>query len=239
MGNILSAGIVIACDVIELHELRELVEETNDVDGVVGYKVGFSTCLTHGLVSVMKEIRNLTGKFVIYDHQKAATDIPATGKLFAAVCKRAQLDGAILFPFAGPETQKLWIAALLQEGIKPIVGALMTHPKFLNREGGYIVDAAPETIFKIALAEGVDYFVLPGTKLELANALAVSLGEKARFFIPGVGSQGGTITKIAEQLPLERCFPIVGSAIYNARGKRKAAKAFALEYKSVIERIIR
>ncbi len=79
-------GIIIACDVEAIEELRSLVEIARDSSVVVGYKVGFSLALRFGLPAVVSEVKNLTAAPVIYDHQKAGTDIPQMGQPFAACC---------------------------------------------------------------------------------------------------------------------------------------------------------
>jgi hypothetical protein len=45
----------------------------------------------------------------IYFSSAYDQDIPETGELFAKVCKDAGVDAVILFPQAGPETEKAWI----------------------------------------------------------------------------------------------------------------------------------
>ena len=130
-------SIIPACDVtLDIYE--EIIKETADVDGIGGYKIGFALGLSHGLPRVIEVARKYTDKPIIYDHQKAATDIPDTGKQFAWTCKNAGVDAVIFFPQAGPKTEEAWIECALQEGLGVIVGGLMTHPKYLFSEDGYI-----------------------------------------------------------------------------------------------------
>ncbi len=63
----------------------------------------------HGLPAVIIAARKHTDKPIIYDHQKAGTDIPDTGRNFARVVKKAGVDTVIFFPQAGPETARAWI----------------------------------------------------------------------------------------------------------------------------------
>lgn len=93
-------SVIPACDVPTLEEFEEIVKETADVEGIGGYKVGLELGLSYGLGRVVEVARKYTAKPIIYDHQKAGTDIPDTGKNFAEVCKRAGVDAVILFPQA-------------------------------------------------------------------------------------------------------------------------------------------
>ena len=75
-------SIIPACDVETLDELKRLVKATCAVEGVGGYKIGFDLVIPYGMKKVVEEIRGLTDLPIIYDHQKAGTDIPDMGKKF-------------------------------------------------------------------------------------------------------------------------------------------------------------
>jgi orotidine-5'-phosphate decarboxylase len=178
-------SIVPALDVLDLDVMERVVASLADHPFVHGYKLGFSVGLTHGLPRAVELIRKHSDKPVIYDHQKAATDIPATGKLFASVMTAAGIDEVILFPQAGPVTLRAWIEALHERGRKVIVGGAMTH-------AGYL-DAAPERMYGIAREAGVRAFVMPLTKPGIAQAAAEAAGvtPEMEVYSPGYGSQGG------------------------------------------------
>ena len=89
--------IIPALDVADLETALRLVCRTAGRASVYGYKLGFALGLAYGLPETVRRIREWTDKPLIYDHQKAATDIPDTGALFADVLKRAGIDEAILF----------------------------------------------------------------------------------------------------------------------------------------------
>ena len=97
-------GIIVACDVDNVEILKNLVEKTYDIEGVVGYKIGANLALQYGLRNIMEEIDFHLP--VIYDHQKAGTDIPYIGKKFAKACQISNISGVILFPQAGPKTEE-------------------------------------------------------------------------------------------------------------------------------------
>ena len=220
-------SVIVAADV-EAAMLPKLVENTCLVQGVGGYKLGFELGLEQGLSSVVAMVRDRTQLPVIYDHQKAGTDIPATGRAFARVCSKAGINAAILFPFGGGETEPAWIRACQDAGLGVIVGAHMTQPKFLWNEGGFIDQHAPDRIFDIAMGEGVRDFVVPGNKIEAVGYYrrkfdtALGLGNFT-LYAPGFITQGGDISDVAG-VAGNRWHAIVGSAIYQAVDMRAAAE---------------
>ncbi len=228
-------GIILAADVTSLSELSALLRAASHVPEVVGVKVGFSLALHHGLGPVVRAVRNVSDLPVIYDHQKAGTDIPQMGERFAAICRSASVCGVILFPQAGPETLKGFVSAALDHEVIPIVGLVMTHRAYLRSEGGYIVDDAPDLICQAALDLGVTTFVLPGTKPDIIRRFAsapLASCPSAAIMMPGIGSQGGAISAAFAAAAPHRRFAIIGSAVYRASDPQAALVAFAEEIKA-------
>lgn len=223
-----SSGIILACDVTTLPELRSLVSIQTERQGIVGIKIGFMLALKFGLPSVVAEIRNVSSLPIIYDHQKAGTDIPAMGASFAECCDEAGVDAAIIFAHAGPATLRAFVEALSKTRVTPIVGAAMTHPHFLISEGGYISDDIAEQAYNLALSLDIDWFVAPGTKPELIRRLAALAhqNERAAVMMPGIGTQQGDINLAFEAAGSMRKYAIIGSAIYKAQDPLAAATCF-------------
>ncbi len=218
-------SVIPACDVETLEKFEEIVRETADNPKIGGYKIGFELGLGYGLAAVVDTARKHTDKPLIYDHQKAATDIPDTGKNFARVCKKAGVDAVIFFPQAGPETERAWIYHALDQGLKVIVGGRMTHSAYAVSEGGFITDEGAEEMYRIAARAGVTNFVVPGNKPEVIahiKGLIENEGVTPIFYSPGFVAQGGDITKAAE-VAGDSWHAIAGRAIYNAADIRAAA----------------
>jgi orotidine-5'-phosphate decarboxylase len=221
-------SIIPACDVGTLDKLSELIEQTHDVDGIGAYKIdGPGSCVLRiGLEVAVKEVRSWTDLPIIYDHQKAGTDIPDMGKNFATNLE-GLVEAAILFPFTGPETQTAWTKALQDGGIVPIIGAEMTHPGFNEVEGGYIAIDAPKRMFELAVADGVRDFVVPGNKPAVVAAcrelLAGLLGDESfALYAPGFVKQGGVISEAGHAAgPFFHA--IVGRGIYEQEDMQAAA----------------
>jgi len=204
-----------ALDCNELEDAVRIARAVGHLDFVYGFKVGFSLGLAHGLPRVVNQLRAHTNKPIIYDHQKAATDIPATGALFAHTVAAAGVDEAILFPQAGPETLKAWIDALATAGAEIIVGGVKTHPAYLVSEGGFIADEAVTRMYRIAIENGVSRFVVPLTKPEVTEQLYREAGmtDEHRFYSPGLGRQGGDPARFEF---LKTHYLIVGRALLSA-----------------------
>ena len=222
----LKKSIIVACDVNSLEKLSKLIKATYSVKGIGAYKIGFELVIPFGMKAVVKTIRKITKLPIIYDHQKAGTDIPEMGGKFMKACKLA--DAVILFPQAGPETEVAWIKSAQQSKMKVIIGGEMTHQAFLKEAGGFIDDNAPKRIYEIAASMGVADFVIPGNKPDKSMEYVGIIKNKVRnpvFYSPGLITQGGSITELASKL--ESWHAIVGRAIYEAKDMRKAAEELA------------
>lgn len=225
-----SHGVIIACDVKSVDELKNLVISTAGIEGIVGYKLGFMLGLQYGLPEIVSLVKDESDLPVIYDYQKAGTDIPEMAENFSWVMKTAKVDSAIIFPQAGPATHEAFVNALKKAGVIPMVGGEMTHPRFLEKDGGYIRNDAPDDIYKLALQLGVEYFIVPGNKPDSVKKYAELLAEaNPKFCMPGIGRQGGGIEAAFSACSDFDAYAIIGAAIYKSPDVKVAAKKFCEE----------
>jgi len=224
-------SIIPACDVpLDLYE--KILKETKDIEKIGGYKIGFFLALKYGLPKIVELTRKYTNKPIIYDHQKAGTDIPSMGEKFVKICKNSGIDAIIIFPQAGPETERTWIEYAKENDLGIIVGGLMTHEKYRKSEGGFLDDEGIFEIYRIAADLGIRNFVVPGNKLEEIKKIKEILEERGItpiFYAPGFVTQGGEITETAK-VAGRYWHAIVGRGIYKAKDIKKAA----LEYASML-----
>ena len=221
----LKKSIIPSCDVDSLENLRKLVKSTCSVEGIGAYKIGFELVIPFGMEKVVKTIKKITKLPIIYDHQKAGTDIPEMGEKFMKACKL--VDAVILFPQAGPETEKEWIKAAQKFRMNVIIGGEMTHQAFLKGQGGFIDDDAPRRIYEIAASMNVKDFVVPGNKPDKALGYKEIIESKVKnpvFYSPGLITQGGSISGLAKKL--DSWHAIIGRAIYESKYMEKAAEEF-------------
>lgn len=232
-------SIIPACDVSTIEDFENLIKETQDIEGIGAYKIGFSLSLRYGLLKIVETARKHTSKPLIYDHQKAGTDIPETGIKFAKIMKESGIDAAILVPQAGPETQAAWTKALKENGLEVIIGGLMTHSRYLYSDGGYIEDSAVFWMYRNALSNDVTNFVVPGNQpkkiakirddiIWYSSRIGKEITEPTLYAM-GFGVQGGEIKEVAK-VAGNYWHAIIGKGIYKSKDIRKAA----LEYASQI-----
>jgi len=213
----LSKSIIPAAD-LEGEHLPTLCRAVADIPRIKAIKIGFDLGLT-GLRQVVDAVKGVNPEFkVIYDHQKAANDIPAMGERFANRLKASGVDAAILFPFTGPATQKAWTEACMNAGLIVLTGGVMTHPEFLASEGGYIPDDVPERIYRLAIELGVRSFVVPGNKLDWVEKLRALFDQeigagKFDLFAPGLVTQGGDVSACGKAAG-PQFHAICGSGLY-------------------------
>ncbi len=225
-------GIIVACDVVSIEDFRELVSKTYHIEGIVGYKVGATLGLSYGLKTLTDIVKEYCTLPMIYDHQKAGTDIPQMGEKFAEVCSNGGMRSVIIFPQAGPETEKAFIKAIFDKKMVPMVGGEMTHPAYLEKEGGFIKNDSPERMYSIGAESGAEYFILPGNRYDAIrkyNEFLSGILPSPKYCMPGIGSQGGKIEKVFSILKGRAAYAIVGSAIYKSDDMEKAAKEFCGE----------
>ncbi|MBI4548309.1 MAG: orotidine 5'-phosphate decarboxylase [Ignavibacteriae bacterium] len=217
-------SIIPACDVNK-EKFEDIVRETRDITQIGAYKLSAALGLSVGLPTLVNIARRHTNKPLIYDHQKAGTDIPDTGKDFATMLRDCGIDAMIIFPLAGPATQTAWIQSAQEVNLPVISGGHMTHERFLASEGGYIEDAAIEKMYTNSASLGVTDYVVPGNKPEVIKRIReILIASKVDpvFYAPGFITQGGSISEAA-LVAGPKWHAIVGRAIYEARDIQKVA----------------
>ncbi len=226
----LDRSVIPACDIDELDKFKEVVAGTAGNPKIGGYKIGFELGYGGkgwGLADVVEVAKSgAPEKTVIFDHQKAGSDIPDTGKNFARKMKKAGVDAVIFFPQAGPETERAWIYHAFDQGLKVIVGGRMTHPAYAVSEGGFITDEGALMMYRIAAQAGVSDFVVPGNKPQVIAQIKELVREEGihnpTFYAPGFVTQGGDVSEAAK-VAGDRFHAIVGRDIMNAPDKKAAA----------------
>jgi orotidine-5'-phosphate decarboxylase len=219
-------SIIPALDVDNLEKVKVIVNETKTFPTIGAYKIGFSLALRFGLQKVVEEIKSICpDKPVIYDHQKAATDIPETGDNFMQICKDADIDATIIFPLSGIATQKAWIKSAVNRNLRVIVGGMMTHPGFTTIDGGYLDSESIINLYQTAIVHEITDFVVPGTKPEFVKKLISTLFKEdfiePVFYSPGLVTQGGDVSEMSEILQYD-WHAIVGRKINNSDNIQKS-----------------
>jgi len=250
MGKIieLDRSVVPACDV-DFETYKKIVDGVKDVDKVRAVKVGFTLGYgEEGLPYVVGYAKD-HGLTVIFDHQKAGTDIhESTPQKYMDKMVDAGVDAVILFPESGPAVQYEWTREAQNRGLGVVIGPEMTHPRFLEGDfsngkkdsqnyteifqnllgrdlTGYLRKDCPEDILELAAKMGVTDFVMPGNKPDRITYFKEHL---AKFdvvpvvYSPGLVAQGGDLSDGAKAAG--KFHGIVGRGIYKADDVKKAAE---------------
>lgn len=218
MGDIISLdkSIIPACDVETLEQLKKIVSVTKDVEGIKAFKVGFDLGYGFSVPDVVETIKNeYPDAIVIFDHQKAGTDVPFTGEKFARRMKESGVDAAILFPREDdPITQYIWTNELLERDIKVIIGGELTHKPATKEQ---------EQIYWNAVFQGVTDFVVPGNKPDRVKFYTEKFQKGFKIdsinYSPGFVAQGGNISDAAK-VAGDKWHAICGRAVYNPNKKK-------------------
>ncbi len=223
-------GIVPALDFTDLKKLEEIATACKDNPKVTGFKIGALLIGAHGMKTVVELLRSINpDKIIIYDQQKAGTDIPETGEGFMRQCCEAGVDAVILFPLSGPEVLRAWTYYAYNYGLQVIVGGVMTHAAFLKSEGGWIDDNGAYKIYEIAAGCGVDCFIVPGTKIDAIKKIKTIIDDnkwvvdhEIQVLSPGIITQGGPLKEVEESAGDYGFQGIIGRAINDAKDPKQA-----------------
>ncbi len=245
----LNVGVVPACDVTSLEDLKKIVDNVDDVEGIVGYKVGKRLMSRFGLPNLMVAASSSTDKPIILDVQKEGNDVEFTEEAFISDYAEDGVKSLILFPFSGPRVQAKCIKACHDNKITPIGGFRLTQPGFDASEevdvgdilpnlkgvkfNGYLSPEAEENALKMYCLSGVEYFIGPGNKpddLRRQKGIIQKFGRNPKFLLPGIKAQGGDITtafNVIKECPGK--YAIVGRGIIKAPDMKEAAKVYCGE----------
>ena len=215
----------------------EIARGVQGVTAVHAFKLGsWKGTLRPGLDAYVQAVGPyLNGRKLIYDHQKAGTDIPDLEDALPDLVD-AGVHAVIFFPFGGAETLERWTRSAVDAGLSVIVGGHMTQKRFLWSEGGFIHDEAPERIYRTAVQLGVREFVVPGNKPEFVDKYKGIIEDELRqlgaeeeefgLYAPGFIKQGGDISETG-RVAGKRWHAIVASILVNALNVEAAARELA------------
>lgn len=218
-------SVIVALDSTNLTQVEKLIKDTANHPIISGFKIGAAIALKVGIEAVVEEIEAENSNLsIIYDHQKAGTDIPETCDDFMFVLSDCGISHVILFPLAGPITQRKWTMSVINHRMVPIVGGHMTHSGYLatadDYPSGYIHEKAPTCIYQNACQQEVRNFVVPGNRPDLIikykNLIEAELkGETFNLMSPGLITQGGEISE-AGSIAGDNWACIIGRALSQA-----------------------
>jgi orotidine-5'-phosphate decarboxylase len=241
-------GVIPACDVNTIGELLNIISETKDVKGIVGYKIGKILQTNYLLKDVLTEAVGYTDKPIILDPQKEGNDVEFTEPAFITNYANAGVKAMIMFPFSSPRVQATCIKSCQENNILPIGGFRLTQKGFDETEEvelsnidpslegkfrGYISADAEERALQLYAKMGVDHVIGPANKINDLDNMKFMLkknGINPYFMMPGVKRQGGDVSSAFEAVnDCAGAYAIIGSGIYKAENMGEAAEKFCEE----------
>jgi orotidine-5'-phosphate decarboxylase len=225
----LDHGIVIECNFSSIKKLESIVESTNDLDFVVGYKVGAELAIASTISDVVQTIRKFTNLPIIYDHQKFGADDPGfCGSSFLETIKGAGIDAVFIFPFGGIASLKAAVDKSIETGLIPVVGGDMVHKGFITEDKGYLESSAPQKMYLDGADMGTVHFVIPCTRLDRMRIYCRRLESMVNnpvLFITGVGLDVcDDLIKACEVVKQHRSYAVIGKEITGEENYRRAAQ---------------
>jgi orotidine-5'-phosphate decarboxylase len=245
----LNHGVIPACDVNTIDEFTKIVNETNDVKGIVGYKIGKILQTNYVLEDVLWAVDRRTDKPIILDPQKEGNDVEFTEPNFISNYANAGVKAMIMFPFASPRVQATCTKSCRDNKILPIGGFRLTQkgfdeteevemgdidPKLAGRKfKGYISKDAEKRALELYAMMGVEHYIGPGNKvdeLRKMKEIIKSNGVDPYFLMPGIKRQGGDVSSAFEAVAdCAGAYAIIGSGIYKAENMGETAERFCEE----------
>lgn len=221
-------GVMPALDVDSFDDMLQLVAQTCEIPGVVGYKLGLTGVLPRGLAAAVKGIRERTSLPIIYDHQKAGPDMPDMATKFSALSRAAGVVGLVLFPVAGPTAVRSFTASAIENSLVPLVGGHIPVPDYCLSGDGFLRDDVLGQIIEIAAQTGARGFILPSNLPEQISRHCDWIARQVPnpfVFLTGIGALGGTIaTAFSAARQVGPRFAIVGRAISLAPDRQTATR---------------
>ena len=116
----------------------------------------------------------------------------------------------------------------------------MTHPRYLEDDGGFLKQDAPFRIYALALGMGVRDFVVPGNKPERITMYRELFRTKLAapvLYSPGLVTQGGDISESGKAAGQD-WHAICGRAVYNPLNRKSLDEVTIEEMRESLQKLV-
>jgi len=221
-------GLYVSLDVPE-GNIRPLIANTSNIQGVSGYYLGAATALEMSLPLLVDNINVAhsarKAPILIYDHQAAGVDVARNAKRLMHSIQTAGVHKVVVYPSSNPEIATAWIKEGQDHQLDVIVG------KELTQEAPP-TDSTYDEAFRLAASLGIREFMLPGNKPDriahYRTVIEEVLNEKSyTIYSSGFGDQGGTVEGFAQVAGQRNGWQlVVGSDIFKSGDPRQRAEEY-------------
>jgi orotidine-5'-phosphate decarboxylase len=200
---------------VDIEDMVRIIDNVKNLKKEVGgLKIGSLLIWKYGLEKVVSEIKSVCDLPIMFDAQKAGTDIPSIVEEQVRLVADVDIDAFIASPLgSGSKTLESFIKTSFECDVTPIVVLEMTHPM----ANAFLKEDVGEKILTQSLEMGVENFVAPANnpeRIRIYRNLASEKDKTIKIFSPGVGPQGGGPDTAVEA---GTDFVITGRSVYQAK----------------------
>ena len=233
-------GIIIDLSNLQDKSLIDAIKATESIPFVVGYKIGALPVLEEGLKDTLRNVRKISSKPLLYDHQKLGSDLPDIykGRLLELI-KSLGADGIFVFPLGGKEVLEAIINKCIDIELTPIVCGDLSYKGFFADEGGYIDIDIQQRIYLDAASYGVSHFMMSCNRVDRIKIYCHQLGGiigQLKIIFTGINSSDcNNLPDACSQLKHNKAFTLFDSSFNNADDYVSALNTFWEGFKKKLE----
>jgi orotidine-5'-phosphate decarboxylase len=233
-------GIIIDLGYLQNKSLIAAIEATDSIPFVVGYKIGALPVLEAGLKDTFRNIRKISSKPLLYDHQKLGSDLPDIykGRMLDLI-KSYGADGVFIFPLGGKEVLEAIINKCIDIELIPVVCGDLSYKGFFSEEGGYIDIDIQQRIYLDAASYGVSHFMMSCNRVDRIKIYCHQLGGiigQLKIIFTGINNADcNNLPDSCSQLKHNKAFTLFDNSFNNADEYVSALNTFWKGFKKKLE----
>jgi hypothetical protein len=233
-------GIIIDLGYLQGKSLIETIEATNNIAFISGYKIGALTVLEAGLKDTLINIRKISSKPLLYDHQKLGCDLPDIykGRMLDLI-KSYGADGVFIFPLGGKEVLESIINKCIAVELIPVVCGDLSYKGFFTEEGGYVDIDTQQRIYLDAASYGVSHFMMSCNRVDRIKIYCHQLGGmigQLKIIFTGINSSDcHNLPDACSQLIHNKAFALFENSFNNTDEYVSALNTFWEGFKKKLE----
>ncbi len=205
---------------IDLHSkensiMVEAVSLTSTFPFVIGYRIFAESAIDSDFTTLLKRIKSVSGKPVIYDHRKIGLEQPGNynEKLLLKI-KTAGADAVLIFPLAGQTGSGFNPGFLCQDRVVAYYNRGSFLHWFFLEEGGYVDSDIQQKIYLDAATAGVSHFMMSCNRIErmkiYCHQLGAIVGQLKVFFTAIDSSECENLPDIGNQIKQYKIYAVFG-----------------------------
>lgn len=233
-------GVIIDLCCLHGKSYMAAIEAADNIPFVAGYRVGTLPVLEYGLKDTIRSIRKISGKPVIYDHQKLGSDLPGVYKDgMLDLIKSFGTDGVFIFPLGGKEVLESIINKCNDIKLIPVVCGDLSYKGFFTEEGGYMDIDVQQRIYLDAASYGVSHFMMSCNRVDrikiYCHQLGGMIGQLKIIFTGTNSADCSNLPDACSQLKHNKAFALFNGSFNNADGYVSLLNDFWEGFKAKLE----